>query len=51
MSAFAGPQAATPNQGSVVIPADGDYRITVFLFRNEARRGKKADFALDVVLK
>ena len=36
----------TGNKAAVVLPADGDYRVMVYLFRNEARRGTKAAFTI-----
>ena len=41
----------TGNKAAIVLPADGDYRIMVYLFRNEARRGTKAAFTISLSLK
>lgn len=36
------------NDGSVLLPANGDYRVRVFLFRNAARRNETADYRLRI---
>lgn len=36
------------NRYSGVLPASGEYGISVFLFRNAARRGETADYTLDI---
>ncbi|MFZ7093929.1 hypothetical protein [Primorskyibacter sp. 2E233] len=36
------------NKYSGVLPTSGEYGISVFLFRNAARRGETADFTLDI---
>ena len=48
---YASDRGATGNKAAVVLPADGDYRILVYLFRNEARRGTKAAFTISLSLK
>lgn len=48
---YASATEASGNTGSVVFPADGDYRVVVYLFRNAARRGAKAAFTLSAGLK
>ena len=48
---YASDRGATGNQASITLPADGDYRVMVYLFRNEARRGTKAEFTISLSLK
>lgn len=48
---YASDRGDTGNKATVAIPADGDYRIVVYLFRNAARRGAKAPFTLTLSLK
>jgi hypothetical protein len=36
------------NIGDVIVPATGDYVVQVYLMRNAARRGERADFSLKV---
>lgn len=48
---YASDRSATGNQASITLPADGDYRVMVYLFRNEARRGTKAEFTISLALK
>lgn len=40
----------TPNHFTGTLPSDGTYRISLFLMRNEARRGHTAPFTLRVAL-
>lgn len=47
---YASDRGETGNKAAVVLPADGDYRILVYLFRNEARRGTKAAFTISLSL-
>jgi hypothetical protein len=48
---YASDRGETGNQASIELPADDDYRVQVYLFRNEARRGTKAAFTLTLSLK
>ena len=48
---YASDRGETGNKAAVVFPADGDYRVMVYLFRNEARRGTKAAFTISLSLK
>jgi hypothetical protein len=48
---YASDRAETGNKAALVIPADGDYRVLVYLFRNAARRGAKAAFTLKLAVK
>jgi len=45
---FSGSMEAEPNMWSGELPSDGDYIVQVYLMRNEARRGGKAHYSLDV---
>ncbi|MCB1469612.1 MAG: SH3 domain-containing protein, partial [Rhizobiaceae bacterium] len=36
------------NLGDVIVPSSGDYVIQVYLMRNAARRGERADFSLRI---
>lgn len=36
------------SEWSAPLPADGDYRVRVYLMRNAARRGEKADYTLSI---
>ena len=38
------------NAWTGALPASGDYTIAVFLYRNAARRGERADFDLDIAV-
>ena len=40
--------AAQGNDGRVRLPASGDYRVRVFLFRNAARRNETGDYRLRI---
>lgn len=40
--------SATGNRFSATLPADGDYRIQVYLMRNAARRNERANYTLTV---
>jgi uncharacterized protein len=48
---YASDRGETGNKAAIVLPADGDYRVMVYLFRNEARRGTKAAFTISLSLK
>ena len=48
---YASATESSGNTGTVTFPADGDYEIVVYLFRNAARRGARAAFTLSVGLK
>jgi hypothetical protein len=48
---YASDRADTGNKASVVVPADGEYRVLVYLFRHAARRGAKAPFTLRLSVK
>lgn len=48
---YASDRGETGNTASVTLPADGDYQIVVYLFRNAARRGTKAPFTIALSLK
>ena len=43
-------RAETGNTGEVILPADGDYRVDVYLFRSAARRGSKAPFMITLTV-
>jgi hypothetical protein len=45
---FVGSSAAEPNRWSGTLPSDGDYKVQVYLMRNEARRSGKAGYSLDI---
>jgi len=48
---YASDRGETGNSASVTLPADGDYQVVVYLFRNAARRGAKASFTVALSLK
>ena len=41
----------TGNKADVMLPADGEYRIDVDLFRSAARRGGRAAFTMSIGVK
>ncbi|MGJ3265071.1 MAG: SH3 domain-containing protein [Salinarimonas sp.] len=43
-----GPSMPEINRFDGVLPSSGEYTISVFLFRNAARRGERADYTLDI---
>ncbi len=48
---YASDRGETGNTASLTLPADGDYQVVVYLFRNAARRGNKAPFTIALSLK
>lgn len=48
---YASDREETGNKAEVALPADGDYRVDVYLFRSVARRGAKASFTITMTLK
>jgi hypothetical protein len=40
--------SVTGNSGELRLPASGDYRVRVFLFRNAARRGEVSNYMLKI---
>lgn len=40
--------SVTGNSGELRLPASGDYRVRVFLFRNAARRGEDSSYTLKI---
>jgi len=48
---YASDRGETGNKAAIALPADGNYRVMVYLFRNEARRGTKAAFTISLSLK
>jgi hypothetical protein len=47
---FVGSSAAQPNRYETRLPADGEYRLRVYLMRAAARRGESTDYTLAVSL-
>lgn len=45
-----GPYMPDLNRFDGVLPRSGEYTISVYLYRNAARRGEQADFTLDIVI-
>lgn len=48
---YASDRGETGNKADIVLPADGEYRIDVYLFRSAARRGAKAPYTISIALK
>jgi hypothetical protein len=38
------------NQFEGILPANGDYKIRVYLMRSAARRGEAADYRLEMII-
>lgn len=49
-TAIANTSASTSNSWAGALPADGDYRIRVYLMRSAARRGESANYTLTVAI-
>lgn len=48
VSEMVGPMVNDINDFEGVLPADGDYTISVYMYRSAARRNETADYTLDV---
>jgi hypothetical protein len=48
VSEITGPMVPDMNRFEGVLPADGNYIISVYLYRNAARAGQKADYSLSI---
>lgn len=48
---YASDRGETGNKAEITLPADGDYRIDVYLFRAAARRGSQAAFTMSIAVK
>ncbi len=50
VSEITGPMVPEMNRFEGVLPADGKYIISVYLYRNAARAGQKADYSLSIAI-
>lgn len=50
VSEITGPMVPEMNRFEGVLPADGKYIISVYLYRNAARDGQKADYSLSIAI-
>jgi hypothetical protein len=48
VSEITGPMVPDINRFSATLPADGKYTVSVYLYRNAARRGDRADYSLAI---